>query len=35
MYDNIEYVKSFFSHYFKQNTYALNDVPPVPPQEVK
>ena len=33
MYDNIEYVKSFFPHYFKQNTYEMNDVPPVPPQE--
>ena len=33
MCDNIEYVWSFFPHYFEQNTDDIADVAPVPPQE--
>ena len=33
MCDNIEYVWSFFPHYFEHNTDDIADVAPVPPQE--
>ena len=33
MYDNIEYVRSFFPHYFEENTNEVNGNPVLPPQE--